>query len=94
MQLSNEQRDLLLKRLTQNSYWDNPPCFICKSQQWNVSDIVFELREFQAGDLVVGGPVFPIIALTCAKCGNTLFLNAVVLGVLDGVPSLLEQVVK
>ena len=82
MQLNYSQRLLLLEKLEGSGYWKNPPCSICQSQSWNLADIVFELREFNQGNMVVGAPVMPVIAITCNKCGNTLLLNAIVLELL------------
>lgn len=40
---------------------------------------VFELREFNDGNFVLGGPnssIVPLIPVTCDKCGNTVLINA------------------
>lgn len=80
MTLDEKQKEKVLKSLTQK--WPEPRvCSVCHQQQWNVSDKVFEIREFHGGSLVVGGPVVPVIAATCTNCGNTLFFNAILLGV-------------
>ena len=39
--------------------------------QWEVSDRIYELREFNGGDLIIGGSLYPIIAMTCKSCGAT-----------------------
>lgn len=55
-------------------------CPMCGSKQWTIEDKIFELREFNQGNLVLGGPnasIVPLIVLTCSKCGNTQFLNAI-----------------
>lgn len=45
-----------------NEKWGNKPCPMCNSKGWNVSDNVYELREFHGGNLVLGnGPIFPVI---------------------------------
>lgn len=54
------------------------PCSLCQANSWTLSDTVWEMREFQGGSLYVGGPVLPVIAITCNQCGNTHFLNAIV----------------
>lgn len=38
--------------------------------------------EFNKGGLVIGGQVIPIIPITCDNCANTLFVNAILSGVL------------
>ena len=68
-----------------NSRWGSAPCPMCNGRRWTVSDKVFELREFNDGNIVVGGPnssVTPIIPIVCEYCGNTLFINALTTGLL------------
>ncbi|MGF7028451.1 hypothetical protein [Sphingobacterium sp. HSC-15S19] len=60
-----------------NEKWGNRPCPMCGSNSWNVSDNVYELREFHGGDLVLGnGPILPVIPVTCNNCGNSILVNA------------------
>lgn len=68
-----------------NSHWINQVCPMCGSKQWNVADKIFELREFNEGNLVLGGPnasIVPVITVTCTHCGNTVFINALTSGLL------------
>ena len=70
-----------------NQNWRNQTCQICGEHTWNVSDKIYELREFNDGDIVIGGPggaVFPVIPVVCKKCGNTIFINAVSTKLLKG----------
>ena len=56
-------------------------CSICRTGQWTLSDgFVFFPTQDSAGSYVIGGPVLPNIALICSHCGNTVFLNLLVLG--------------
>lgn len=68
-----------------NSKWTNQVCPMCGSRIWNVADKIFELREFNNGQLVLGGPnssLLPVVPVTCAHCGNTIFINALAAGLL------------
>jgi hypothetical protein len=57
---------------------------MCGTGNWNVSDSIFELREYNQGNLVVGGgPIIPIIPITCDNCGNTVFVNAILAGLIE-----------
>jgi hypothetical protein len=63
--------------------WKLPAtCAICGSNNWQISD-VYEMRRFREGAIVIGGsqPVLPVFPVTCNVCGNTIFINAVVSGV-------------
>ena len=83
MKLSKEQRDKLIEFL--NTKRITPNCPLCNSITWGVSDTIFEMREFQGGNLNLGGNqnIFPVIPINCTECGNTIFLNAMQVGVLD-----------
>lgn len=68
-----------------NSRWAGAVCPLCQGREWNITDKIFELREFNNGDLVLGGPncsIIPIVPVTCGKCGNTIFINAVSTGLM------------
>lgn len=56
-----------------------PICPLCGSNHWTVSDKIFQLHEFQNGDLIIGGDskILPVLPLTCENCGNTYFINAI-----------------
>lgn len=68
-----------------NDKWHGARCPLCGEGNWSVTDKVFELREFNDGNFVLGGPnsaITPVIPVTCANCGNTVFINALVTGLL------------
>ena len=67
-----------------NEKWKNRPCPMCGSNSWNVSDKVYELREFHGGTLMLGnGPIFPVVPVSCNNCGNSVLVNAIFTGVID-----------
>ena len=87
MKLTPEQQQKLLDRLTQ--IWQNPKiCEICHNTDWNISDKLFEIREFHGGGMVLGGDsaIQPLISISCRTCGQTIFMNAIMLGVLEPSP--------
>jgi len=64
--------------------WKGSPCPMCQHSGWTVDDNVYELRKFNGGKLVLGGgPILPIIPVTCNNCGNTVFVNALKAGVVQ-----------
>lgn len=68
-----------------NERWHGAVCPLCGGQKWNVTDKYFELREFNDGNIVIGGPnnsIVPVIPVTCDNCGNTVFINALSAGLL------------
>jgi|GEM_PF-800813 len=67
-----------------NQKWQGAKtCPICDSNDWEISDKPAELREFSRGGLSVGGPVYPLVVLTCRVCAHTLLFNGIVLGVVS-----------
>jgi hypothetical protein len=84
MRLSDEQKKVLLKRLSE-LVQGAPKCALCTSEEWELSDTIFQLPDFigGVGFMMVGGPVYPVIPMTCARCGHTVLLNALRFGVLE-----------
>ena len=84
MTLSEEQLKSLLDKLNEHSN-GGIKCPVCGKQLWVVNKTVMEMREFNNGDLVIGGnaSMMPLVTLTCSSCGNTLFFNALRLGLIE-----------
>ena len=81
MQLDNNQQEQLMKWL--NSKWTNRLCATCGGNQWQLSNVIFEEREFQGGNLVVGGgALVPYISATCNNCGHMIQFNALKMGII------------
>lgn len=82
MKLSDAEYKRLLAHV--QSKWRPPTeCAVCKSNNWNVSREVYEIREFQHGGMVLGGntAIAPLCPVTCNTCGNTVLFNALVAGI-------------
>lgn len=56
-------------------------CSLCGSKHWSIDETIHEIREFNGGGLIVGGPITPVILITCDNCGHTSALSAVMIGV-------------
>lgn len=84
MKLSKEQVDKVITYLNAKADSAGIVCPFCKHKEWLISDAIFEAREFTHGDLVVGGiSILPFVTISCKNCGNTMFLNAIQVGILD-----------
>ncbi len=58
-------------------------CQFCGKSQWILSDgfVIFPVtHEFPSTSIVIGGGGMPTVALVCAHCGNTAFINLIQLG--------------
>ncbi len=83
MKLTIEQQKIVQQKLL--DYLKDNPCSFCKSHHtWILNENVYELREFNGGNFILGGQssIFPVIAITCQGCGNTHFFNAILLGLI------------
>ena len=69
--------------------WGTRPCTMCGQSSWGVNDSVFQLIEFHKGAFIIGGSALPVIPVICKNCGNTVFVNAVVAGIVE--PSVPEK---
>lgn len=67
-----------------NEKWHGTTCPLCGGREWTVSEEIFELREFNDGNMVIGGnsKILPVIPVTCKNCGNTVFISAISTGLL------------
>lgn len=84
MKLTQEQINELISRLNSFSYSQGIKCPICGGNNWTLNDLIIESREFQNGNLIIGGEshVVPFVSITCKKCSHTLFFNAIQLGII------------
>jgi DNA-directed RNA polymerase subunit RPC12/RpoP len=61
--------------------WDggNVRCPMCGNRNWDISNKLFELREYSGGtgSLNLGGAVMPVAAVICSNCGTTFLVNAI-----------------
>ena len=57
--------------------WKSQSCPMCRESAWNVNSMVYELREFKGGGLVIGGDstIIPVTPITCTNCGYIVLLN-------------------
>lgn len=77
--MSNIDSEKLIQHL--KTKWAGRNCPLCNKGNWNVSDKVYELREFHGGNLIIGGtPIVPVLPVTCDNCGNTILVNSIVAG--------------
>ncbi|MBI1924437.1 hypothetical protein HYR99_09315 [Candidatus Poribacteria bacterium] len=81
MKLNKKQEDKIIQSLM--ATWEQQKCPICHLQKWVISDTVYELREFAGGKWLTGAAVAPVVIAICTNCGNTLFFNAIHLGIIE-----------
>lgn len=77
MQVDKKRLDAYLKTI------HSTPCPLCGNGHWQIADRVFQAIEFDQNGIVINGVSFPMVPLTCRKCGNTYFINALVAKLID-----------
>lgn len=83
MELSSSDRDRIERTVREKIH--DRPCSVCGlSRQTIVADgFVFLRVEQDPAVLSGGGEALPSVAVVCDHCGNTILLNALVLGLSD-----------
>jgi hypothetical protein len=86
--MTDVKSEQIIKHLTEK--WKGRSCPMCGIGNWNVQEKVFELREYNGGNMVLGEnlPIVPVIPVTCDNCGNSVMVNAIVAG---AVPSASQE---
>ncbi len=80
MALNEEQQRKALDHL--NTKWKGlRNCQICGDTNWNVHPELYEMRQFNEGNMVLGGPLIPLLVIECTNCGNTISINAIRAGI-------------
>lgn len=79
MLLTPPQR-LSLGRLLKEKVGDFPPCAVCRNAGgWSIGGSLVHAPAVE-GDTAIG----PLVAMSCTRCGHTLFFHARHLGLLEG----------
>ena len=58
-------------------------CSICNTKKWIVGDDLVVAPVFKVSTIQIGGPAYPQAMLICRKCGHTVFVNAVRIGLVE-----------
>lgn len=81
MPLNKEQQEKAINYL--NNKWHEKICPICKGTNWDIHPELYELRQFNGGNMVLGGPLIPMLVIECTNCGNTISINAMRAGIVN-----------
>lgn len=98
-ELTQEERDKAAQWVIAKWGPHGSPCPICKHTRWLVGQHLVASSIVSSGGHItlLGGPTYPFVQILCQNCGNTQFLNAVVMGIvkpLEKEPSPEETLVK
>lgn len=58
-------------------------CSLCNKEDWGINPKLFEVRPYEKGSLNLPSTIVPFVLVSCLNCGNTHYLNAIVLKIVD-----------
>lgn len=81
MKVNNEN---LINKL--NEKWQGINCPYCQTSTWTVDPtIVTPIEVDENKGMKIGGRFQPLIPVSCRNCGNTVFVNGLILGCIDDI---------
>lgn len=64
-----------------NKTWKNNACPMCGAIEWGTERIIYSpLRVGEDNVVYWKDGLMPLVPIVCGKCGNTLFINANIVG--------------
>lgn len=58
-------------------------CSVCENRNWKIFTKIFEISEFHSRSAMGKAPRIPVVSVMCVNCSNTLFFNAIELGIVS-----------
>jgi hypothetical protein len=77
--LTPEESQQLLAWLTERWHGAGCPMHPLVPTNWEVGDMIMTL-PFTGGGVSIGGPTYPLVVVTCLRCGFTVLVNAITAG--------------
>lgn len=68
----------------------DPHCPHCGGTTWTLVEHALHTPIYRGGDLLVGGPAYPLIGVYCGTCGCLRFHSAVLAGIFPPASDLKE----
>lgn len=68
--------------------WIKPSnCPICNMDDWGISDKIIEIRPIHEQPESFSGNIYPYFFIFCRNCGYTIFVNAIIAGLIEIKPN-------
>ena len=67
-----------------NDKTKNHSCPVCNSNNWALGEHLLSGMVYSGGNLIVGGPAYPLAFIVCNVCSHTRQFMAVPIGLLPG----------
>jgi predicted nucleic-acid-binding Zn-ribbon protein len=83
--LTEDDKKKIVDWLRNTSWGLDAKCPICGDTNWAIGEYLVQPVTLGAGGgLQLGGTGYPQIQIISTRCGYTIFLNAVIVGILPG----------
>lgn len=83
--LSEKQKQFVADWIKKKAGNHIRPCAVCGHTKWIVGDdTVTPTLVGHGGGIILGGKIYPSVPFICGNCGNTHFLNTIVMGLPSG----------
>lgn len=83
--LTQKDKTKIADWLNNKSKFHNCPS--CGSNAWTLGDDLLNLMVYSGGNLVLGGPTYPVAFLVCNTCAYVRQYMAVPMGIISTSPS-------
>lgn len=63
-----------------NQKWVTKNCPMCGKNNWNIDDDIMSMISVGKNHSIqIGNKIIPVVTVTCKECGNTIFVNPLVI---------------
>lgn len=68
-----------------NNKWKSKICPMCGHQEWIADEMLTTTIPIDKDNrgIIMGGKIIPLVSVTCKYCGNTILVNAKLLGCIE-----------
>lgn len=67
-------------------HWKALICPFHGPTNWQVQQYLTSTPLYASGVTILGGPAYPFLVVMCSICGYTVFVNAIVVGLVPSAP--------
>jgi len=78
--LTDDER-MKIKKWFEDKWKEPVICPICKGDTWILADDIVTPVIYGEKGPILGGATYPQVMVVCNKCGLTLYLNALIMGI-------------
>jgi hypothetical protein len=78
--LTPTQKQYVYDWLTKKGGLPVRPCPVCAESKWLIADHIVAPMRIEGTGIALGGSLYPFVPILCQNCGNTHFINTIIMG--------------